>query len=91
MEAYKTFSPLFNLTVLLKYVKSEKLAIDVRAVLLKLIRTLYVDKEPYQIVQMPELVVMMEYNSNILDKKPPKKEKGLIAFISNMKMDYFQL
>jgi hypothetical protein len=47
MEAYSIFSPLFSLTVLLKYVKSDKLTIDVRAVLLKLIRTLYVDKEPY--------------------------------------------
>ena len=83
MEAYKTFSPLFNLTVLLKYVKSDKLAIDVRAVLLKLIRTLYVDKEPYQIVKMPELVLVLDYNPAILDKKPPKKETGIIAFFSN--------
>jgi hypothetical protein len=68
----------------MRYVLEDKLDNEIRAVFIKLIRTLYVDKDPYEIIKKPELVIIFEYDSSLLEKKPPPPEKGFFAFLSKL-------
>lgn len=66
MVACEIFGKIFDLKILTSYVLLDSLAIDLRAVFQKLIRTLYIDREPFEIINLPKLVRIVNYDHKIL-------------------------
>lgn len=83
----KFFNEVFPLNILVKYILSESIDKDFRAIFCRLMRTLYLDKEPFTIQIKPNLIRIMKKtrskNNNNLGNKINKIMKNLTIFYEN--------
>lgn len=83
----KFFNEVFPLNILVKYILSENINQDFRAIFCRLMRTLYLDKEPFTIQIKPNLIRMMKKtknkSNNNLGNKINKIMKNLTIFYEN--------
>jgi len=52
-----------------KYIKDERIPADIRAILIKLISSIHVDKEPRTVQEMPNLIKLIEVDFEALEKR----------------------
>ena len=81
VHACAAFSRIFPLEVLRNYVMTEHFGTEVRALLVRLLRNLYIDREPYEIQRKPDLVIVFEYEKTMLEVKPIKEKSLLMSGI----------
>lgn len=71
----KSIAKIFTITSLIRYIENDEIPDDIRAVLIKIVSVIHIDREPRTVQERPSLVKIINVDKDSSESKPPAYEK----------------